>query len=300
MTHIQIEDDFFDHPKVLSVSKDAKLLSIAAICYAGRMLTDGFIPAGAVVVLAAKTGVLNPKSAVAELIAARLWEVAEGGYRSHDYLDYNTSAEKVRAKRDAARIRMGKGRSQNVIANSEECSREVRANIDGISSEQTANFADGSSEVRNPTTTTTTTTTSSLEPNGSAELETTREPKHDAKVVPKSNPPFDLLETLCEAIGSDPSVLSKADRSRQLGVAKRLVEGGVTPAEIRGMVGYLQNQDWLTGGIDLVLIEKQIGKWRLNGQPDGRASPRNSARASPHDQARRNMDAVQRIARGEA
>lgn len=147
MTHVQVDDAFFDHPKVLSVSKDAKILSVAAICYCGNMLTDGFIPYGAVAVLGAKTGVTKTKQAVEELLAARLWEVAEGGFTAHDYLDYNTSADKVRAKRESAKIRMQRGRSPEFRANNETSSQNVQE----------------------PTTTTTTTTTGSYEPNGSTE-----------------------------------------------------------------------------------------------------------------------------------
>lgn len=79
--------------------------------------------------------------------------------------------------------------------------------------------------------------------------------------------PYDLLETLCECIGSDPSVLSKSDKGKQLAAAKRLVEGGMTLPELRSLVEFLQSQTWLTGGIDMLVVEKQAGKWRMNGRP---------------------------------
>lgn len=263
MTHIQLDDAFFDHPKVLSVGKDAKILSVAAICYAGNMLTDGFIPAGAVAVLAAKTGVTKSKQAVDELIAARLWEATEGGFLIHDYLDYNTSAEKVREKQAAARERMQQRRSQEVRANKERSSNEVRAN-----------FAETSDEVREPTTTTTTTTEGSFEPIGSSEPEipsddgTPPNPLDD-NAKPQ---PWDLIEALCDEIGTDPSVLSKQDKGRQLAVAKRLVEGGASVQDIRDITKWLTSQNWVSA-VDLQLIEKQIGKWRLNGKPAGPPKP---------------------------
>jgi hypothetical protein len=92
----------------------------------------------------------------------------------------------------------------------------------------------------------------------------------DSVVTPDgdSPQPYDLLETMCESIGTDPSVLSKQDKGKQLSAAKRLVEGGVSVQDIRDVTKWLSGQSWVTSGIDLFLIEKQIGKWRLNGKPN--------------------------------
>lgn len=164
MTHVQIDDAFFDHPKVLSVSKDAKILAVAAICYCGNMLTDGFIPHGAIAVLGAKTGVAKTKAAIDELVTSRLWEVVDGGYAAHDYLDYNSSAEKVQANRDATRERMRKLRSPN-----------VRTNNDQTTHKHQSKFDECAPNVRDSTTTTT--TTGSYEPNGSSEPEDGQKPE---------------------------------------------------------------------------------------------------------------------------
>lgn len=77
-----------------------------------------------------------------------------------------------------------------------------------------------------------------------------------------------MLEALCDEIGTDPSVLSKQDKGRQLAVAKRLVEGGASVQDIRDITKWLTSQNWVSA-VDLHLIEKQIGKWRLNGKPAG-------------------------------
>lgn len=103
--------------------------------------------------------------------------------------------------------------------------------------------------------------------------------------------PFALLEALCDAIGQDTSVLAKRERDRQLAVAKRLVADGFTPPDIDRMVGWLSAQSWVTGGVDLFLIEKQSGKWRLAGSP-ATVTPRATNGANRQAQT---MDNVQRF-----
>ena len=99
--------------------------------------------------------------------------------------------------------------------------------------------------------------------------------------------PFALLQALCDEIGADVSTLPERDKARQLAVAKRLVADGMTAAEVRRETRWLLSQPWITGGVDLHLVEKQRGKWVLAGRPDAarmpRASPNGRARASPRD-----------------
>lgn len=107
------------------------------------------------------------------------------------------------------------------------------------------------------------------------------EPDSGADAPPSSEPslhPFALLEALCDEQGQDTSVLSKHDRGKQLAVAKRLVAAGMTEADIRTMTRWLVSQSWITGGVDLFLVEKQQAKWQLAGKP--KAGQANS-RASP-------------------
>jgi hypothetical protein len=90
------------------------------------------------------------------------------------------------------------------------------------------------------------------------------------------NQPFELLTTLCEEVGQDISVLSEPEKRKQLAAGKRLAAAGVSPEDVKRMVHWLAEQAWVTGGIDLFLLEKQLGKWQLAGKPDHpppRASP---------------------------
>jgi hypothetical protein len=110
VTWVRLDDHFFMHPKVLSVGPAAAWLWAASIGYANTNLTDGFIPAGALPMLAMSSPAKSAELA-AKLVAARLWDEAEGGYRIHDYSDWNPSAAEVRAKRQANTDRVQKHRA---------------------------------------------------------------------------------------------------------------------------------------------------------------------------------------------
>lgn len=127
MGWVKLDDGFFRNPKVLRVGRDAKALYLAGLCYSGSSLTDGFIPTNATRGLAVDIEIGSPKKAIAQLVDAGLWVEVGDGFMIHDYLEFNQSAEKVHAIRDAAKDRMHRSRSQNVRANNDERSQDVRA-----------------------------------------------------------------------------------------------------------------------------------------------------------------------------
>jgi hypothetical protein len=96
VTYAQVDDNFAEHPKVAARSDAAFRVQVRGICYANRLLTDGFVPAS----------VAEPwgRRAVRELVDADMWAEASGGYVIHDFLDWNDSAEEVRSRRDSKRI----------------------------------------------------------------------------------------------------------------------------------------------------------------------------------------------------
>jgi len=99
---IRLDDQIAHHPKVTRVSPGACWLWVTAIGFAQKFLTDGFIPTTSIRAL---SHVDNPEDFIAELLAARLLDQADGGYQVHDYLDFNASAASVKAKREADRVR---------------------------------------------------------------------------------------------------------------------------------------------------------------------------------------------------
>lgn len=102
---IKVDDGFISHPKVLAAAERlgsyglGRAISgwLKGISYAGRHQTDGFIPARIVAQLDDPAAKVVAKV----LVEVGLWETVEGGYRIHDYHDYNPRAEKVIAARKA-------------------------------------------------------------------------------------------------------------------------------------------------------------------------------------------------------
>ena len=100
MVWVRIDDQVAHHPKFVEAGPVASWLWVCGNCYCNKYLTDGFIPSVAVPTLGDIKGV---EKLVPKLLAARLWEECKGGYRVHDFLAFNPSAEEVRRKRAAAR-----------------------------------------------------------------------------------------------------------------------------------------------------------------------------------------------------
>lgn len=104
MSWVKLDDRFFDNPKIAALSDQAKLAYLEGLTYCARELTDGFIPANKAKAYAGKAKVLTE-------LTPHLWEPATGGYRAHDYLEYNPTREQVLHERDAAKRRMNAFRS---------------------------------------------------------------------------------------------------------------------------------------------------------------------------------------------
>lgn len=99
-----MDDHFDEHPKIASLSDSAFSLWVSSLAYSNRNLTDGFIPS---LVGLGKLRFCggNTVPTIRELEAAGLWEPCEGGWRIHDYLDFQPSKQEVleeRAKKQAA------------------------------------------------------------------------------------------------------------------------------------------------------------------------------------------------------
>lgn len=115
MTWVRLDDQFFAHRKVVDLSKDAKLLHLAAITHCAAQLTDGEITPGALRVISALVDVTG--DVVAELVTAGLWEARPVAcYAIHDYLAYQPSAAQVKAERQASVQRQAAFRERKLLA----------------------------------------------------------------------------------------------------------------------------------------------------------------------------------------
>lgn len=109
MGYVKLDDAFLDHPKFLEAGPLAGYLAICAIAWSNRNRTDGFIPEVQVKRLASfdelevvDDGVPVVGSAslwrlAEDLVLAGLWEKVDRGFVIHDYLEWQHSADEIRA-----------------------------------------------------------------------------------------------------------------------------------------------------------------------------------------------------------
>jgi uncharacterized phage protein (TIGR02220 family) len=116
VTWVRLDDSFADHPKLKRAGPLAQLVQVRALCYAGRYLTDGFVPHSVVrdflwgfdeigVLTGGIPGLVDVGQDAEHidwaerLVENGVWSEVEGGYMIHDYLRYNPS------KKDVLRLR---------------------------------------------------------------------------------------------------------------------------------------------------------------------------------------------------
>ena len=90
MTWFKVDDSFYDHPKIFDAPDCAVALWSRAGCYSARSRSDGFVPTGMPARLCD-----DPERAIKELLDRGLWRRTKGGYRFHDWLDYQPSRQEV-------------------------------------------------------------------------------------------------------------------------------------------------------------------------------------------------------------
>ena len=124
----RLDDSLYDHPKLDALGRNRLScigLNILAVSWCNRFLTDGFVPENRVVHLG------GTRLLAESLVSAGLWERADGGYRIHDFLDYNESREDIQKDRERSRERMRLLRSSreqgaNVLLNIARSSDDVQ------------------------------------------------------------------------------------------------------------------------------------------------------------------------------
>jgi hypothetical protein len=131
MSWVKLDDQVAQHPKVLKAGPVAAWTWVCCIAYASRHLTDGFVPYEAL----ATFGVPQAAKHATKLVEVGLLEPDEGGYRVHDYHEYNAPSETVKAKRQEVASRVGawrQKRTSNAPCNSVTPPLQVRSNIESV------------------------------------------------------------------------------------------------------------------------------------------------------------------------
>lgn len=122
MPWVRIDDHFDEHPKLAAVGPLAWGVWLAGIAYCNRNLTDGFIPRSKahsfttfetvdeenlVWTLGRSSGHsgfdIDSEWVIGLLLGQGLWEIVPGGYRVHDYEDFQPTKAQVLADREQKR-----------------------------------------------------------------------------------------------------------------------------------------------------------------------------------------------------
>jgi hypothetical protein len=130
MAYTNTDYSFWTNPKVRAAGKDAAFLYIAGNGFCNEYLTDGFISDTDIETVAFNAFLRSPKRAVESLMIAGLWDRVRGGYKIHDYLDYNKSKkeiEELRSKKTAAGRKGGRASAQASAQAGAQASAEASA-----------------------------------------------------------------------------------------------------------------------------------------------------------------------------
>lgn len=257
MPWVKLDDNFPDHPKITQAGPLAGWLFVCGLAYCNRLLTDGYIPAGQVRKLA---DVDDPLALAGRLVDAGLWEVADGGYRVHDYLDYQPSREKAQSISEV-RAQVGRKGGQQKASNLLErgqalASDESLAKSYPVPDPVPVELRDTPDELNPPT------------------------PQRTRTRAALSPAAAQLISAMCDELGADEAELSASYKARQGKVATRLVRDKYSEDQVRRNLRYLRSQTWRTGPIDLDTVEREIGKWVANGSLA--AEPASQRRAPPN------------------
>ena len=109
MAWTRLDDMLPMHPKVRSLTDAAFRLYVCSICWSNLHLSDGYIESQHLRFI---SDVRRPRPAADELVQAELWETTLHGWRIHDYLKYQPSAERVEHERALKRQRQSRWRER--------------------------------------------------------------------------------------------------------------------------------------------------------------------------------------------
>lgn len=221
MGWVKLDDRFFTHPKIIDLSKDAKLVFLAGLTLASCQLTNGFLSDATVRAIMALVNIRrqNVSKIEHELDTKSLWKRVQDGYEIHDYLDYNPSSEQVREKRERTATRVAEWRKRNEGSNA--VTNSVRNGVSNTSPVPVPVYRDSLSEKE------------VCIPNSGTRGKRAHAPTPPAPTTTghERNLHWDAL---CEALGVTPTL--KRERSEYGRAVSELKQVAATPDEIRARI----------------------------------------------------------------
>jgi hypothetical protein len=188
----RVDDAWWSHRKVIGLDLEARGLWVSGLSYACHQ-REPVIPDGALALMRATPEIAD------RLVDAGLWQREDGGYRIHDWDDYqSTSAKRAEAGRRGGE-KSGEVRAAKPEHDDDEAKSLLRAS---------KKFASTKQAQPNPT-----------QPNPSQPLRAEGRPRNE------------LWDALVEACGWD-GQLTKSQQGRVAAAMKELADIGADPAEV--------------------------------------------------------------------
>jgi hypothetical protein len=153
MSWLKVDDDFAAHPKLEQIEQRfgvdalarAVLVWVAAGCYSAKYHTDGFVSTdrlGRLTALGSKAD-----RAAKHLVDVGLWEVAEGGFRFHDWTDYQPSSSEIAEAKRLKNERQKRWRRARAKQKAESESSYLSRKPQDVDATQDASHVDASETV---------------------------------------------------------------------------------------------------------------------------------------------------------
>lgn len=224
MPWVKLDDQFFAHPKIVDLPKDAKLLYLAGLTHAAAQLTDGRLSTGAVRIVAAMVDVDRTEAGV--LVNAGLWDADDDGYVIHDFLQYNRSADQVKADRARAAERQDRYRDRHNERDADDDNAVSNAASNGVTDEETTAFVTPSLTAAN----------SRTQPHTVTRPDPKPRKLHLAAVPQKARAPDEHWDTMADVHGFSPAsgTPEHGRWNKAAGIWRTL---GASPAEMRQAYG---------------------------------------------------------------
>ena len=103
MAWFKVDDQLAFHSKAMAAGNAAMGLWVRAGSFCAQQLTDGYVPKDI-----AET--LGTRRQAERLVDAGLWKPEAGGYRYHDWVDFQPSRAEIQQKRAATAARLKRWR----------------------------------------------------------------------------------------------------------------------------------------------------------------------------------------------
>lgn len=283
MPWVRIDEEFVHHPKVVQVGPLGVALQVAALCYANKHLTDGFIPHGAVRLLLdfnrlgenvgeradywQEVGAFNVAN---RLVEAGMWRPVPGGFQIHDYEHYQPTKAEVIAERERNAIAGKRSAQARATRRQQDGQRPVEHIVERSVDTTSNDFATQGQPVPVP-----------------VPPPTTGDPEASPVEIPRASPtgrasrstapsnvtPIPTAQTFVAAYvdayrgraGHDPPSRVKGHLAKEL---RRLCDDGIPPDAIKA--GFIE---WFDANQHPSTLASFVEVHARGGQPRGRASP---------------------------